>query len=562
MSRKGETGFVSVVLLLCTLSSSSAERLYEYEVTVGPGESYDFSTINAAIEYVNDNRSSPDDLACIWVYPGTYEEQLNDPYKLTAPPPPDGDGQEHWFNLGCNSLPVNCDLRKPTSGSEEVKIIHSSPPTQYGISYQRHIGRYGVDCKGNNVLEGLTVENWFGSAHPGHYVQTSVGMNGYGEIRDCILLTGHGPAINGSAAGLVVSGCTVAKCYYYPCIIVRGPFSISDCVLTPTWSWVGQLPSGISAAASGTIERVIINGRSQSAAGSNNDYGFVGIRLTLQANDYVEILDSEINLEMRTKYDTNPDHHPQASHLRACGILSGLPWTDWPGGGGSYPGNAVVRDCTINVIGTEDDNGTPEEDDDGADIMVDGVCVRGGGTVEVLGCSRINTKRVPAGEQTVGYEYLLNNENGTLKANRATVLFNPNGIDPPDDYDPSYINGNITELWQLDGAFCVKNALGESVAWFDRCGNLILTGELTWGQLIGNAPENSFIIQDDSGDIVGYFDNQGNLFIEGNWQKMCASCEPTSNAFIIRNKSDKNVSYINFVGNLCLTGELRENIQP
>jgi hypothetical protein len=162
----------------------------------------------------------------------------------------------------------------------------------------------------------------------------------------------------------------------------------------------------------------------------------------------------------------------------------------------------------------------------------------------------------------VGYEYLLNNENGALKANRATVLFNPNGDDEPQDYDTQYVHGQITEQWNWDRAFCVKNALGEPVAWLDRCGTLILTSGLTWGQPIGTAPANSFIIQNASGDTVGYFDNQGNLFIEGNWQKLCATCDPAVNAFIIQNTSDKNVSYIDFGGNLCLTGELRQNIQP
>jgi hypothetical protein len=354
----------TVVVLLFTANLGLGERVYEYEVTVGNGPGYDHDTINAAIVDVNENRSSDDALACIWVYPGEYEEQLRDPYKYTAPPPPDGDGQEHWFNLGCNSLPVNCDLRKPESELEEVKIIHSSPPTQYGIDYWWHISKYGVDCKGNNVLEGLTVENWFGSQHPGHYVQASVGFNGYGELRNCVISNGHAPGVQGlTTEEMIVSGCTIST-YFGACIDALGTFTISDCELHPrAMSYLIELPTGILAYGSGTIERVTITANCTSsyhAAGA----GLFGIRLALPQNKEVTISDVKINLQLTSKYNQS-----ETAALRVCGILSG---SMWYGPSNQYPGYAVVRDCTIDVKGIE---GTYPEGC-GADIMVDGVCTR------------------------------------------------------------------------------------------------------------------------------------------------------------------------------------------
>jgi len=40
------------------LNLSWAERVYQYEVTVGPGGSYDFNTINAAIVDIDNNRAA------------------------------------------------------------------------------------------------------------------------------------------------------------------------------------------------------------------------------------------------------------------------------------------------------------------------------------------------------------------------------------------------------------------------------------------------------------------------------------------------------------------------
>ena len=527
---------LTVLPLLLIAELVLGERVYEYEVTVGKSVGYDHNTINAAIIDVEENRSSENALACIWVYPGTYEEQLHDPYKIVY------QQQEYWFNEGYRNLPVNCDLQKPESETGEVKIIH----TGYAFPAEHyHIGYAGVNCEGNNMLKNLTIQNPAGiQYHP----QMSVSFNGYGELRNCVISNRHAPSVQG-LEDMIVSGCNIST-YFGPCVSASSTFSISDCELHPkAMNYNIQLPAGICASGNGTIERVIITATCE----SSYEYvgaGVFGIRLYLPQGKEVTISNVEINLQLTSKY--NPS---ETAALHVCGILSGSPWF---GPTNQYPGRAVVRDCKINVNGIEGVYGQNY----GADIMVDGVCVRGGGTVEVLDCSRIKTNRIPAGEQTVGYEYLLNNENGTLRTNRATVLFNPHGDNPPDDYDLEDVNGVIIQLWNWDRAFSIKNAQGDAVAWFDRCGTLILTGELTPGQPIGSAPANSYIIQNAGGDIVGYFDNQGNLFIEGNWQKMWPSCNPAVNAFIIRDKSDKNVSYINFGGNLCLTGELRENVQP
>jgi hypothetical protein len=63
MSGKGKSAFAAAVFLLITLNSSWLESTYEYEVTVGPGGSYDFNTINAAIVDIDNNRPAGESFA-------------------------------------------------------------------------------------------------------------------------------------------------------------------------------------------------------------------------------------------------------------------------------------------------------------------------------------------------------------------------------------------------------------------------------------------------------------------------------------------------------------------
>ncbi|MHC4635692.1 MAG: hypothetical protein ACYSYU_10875, partial [Planctomycetota bacterium] len=60
---------------------------------------------------------------------------------------------------------------------------------------------------------------------------------------------------------------------------------------------------------------------------------------------------------------------------------------------------------------------------------------QGGGTVEVLGKTKITTSRTTANYGEEGYEYSLNNQNGILAVDLETV-----------DYDDKLTNGIISEL--------------------------------------------------------------------------------------------------------------------
>ena len=65
--------------------------------------------------------------------------------------------------------------------------------------------------------------------------------------------------------------------------------------------------------------------------------------------------------------------------------------------------------------------------------MVEGVCVRGAGSIEITGDTTIVTNRTAVGKDDAGYEYSLNNENGVLAVDSKTVT-----------YDDTITNGTIT----------------------------------------------------------------------------------------------------------------------
>ena len=215
-----------------------------------------------------------------------------------------------------------------------------------------------------------------------------------------------------------MSGCTISS-YFGACVVFGNSATtdstfatISDCTITPRWYPPFETPTAIKACGPGRIERVNVRACSgcPDGYGQIQEWGVFGIVTQLQNSEHVEIADCDIDLDLTTQYVAR-----KTAALRVCGILSGRFW-NVEQGGGDFPGKAVVRDCTIDVTGIEEDG--PGEND-GADIMVDGVCVRGGGTVEVYGCSSITTSWTPAGSTGEGYEYLLNEENGTLGASFA-----------------------------------------------------------------------------------------------------------------------------------------------
>ena len=69
-----------LVLAIIALKADVAytQRTYSYTCTVGNGK--DFTTINDGIEAIAKNELSEEKLGCIYVYPGTYVEQINSFY--------------------------------------------------------------------------------------------------------------------------------------------------------------------------------------------------------------------------------------------------------------------------------------------------------------------------------------------------------------------------------------------------------------------------------------------------------------------------------------------------
>lgn len=167
------------------------------------------------------------------------------------------------------------------------------------------------------------------------------------------------------------------------------------------------MPTGILASGPGSISDVRISSTVESSY-IYDGAGLFGIVIKTTADKTVSISNTTINLQLTTKY--NPK---ETAVLRVCGIMNGSCWfepTD------NFKGYTIVRDCAINVTGIE---GT-----DGAAIMVDGINVRGGGKIDVLGKTVITTSRKAGDFSKKGYEYSLNNENGIISVDADNVSFN------------------------------------------------------------------------------------------------------------------------------------------
>ena len=134
-----------------------------------------------------------------------------------------------------------------------------------------------------------------------------------------------------------------------------------------------------------------------------------------------------MNLTLTTLY--HKDRPDETATWELFGVVSGgrnpTPTT-------SYPGHVTIEDCQIDVNGIEDSS---DPNGDGRGIMVAGVCIQGGGSVDVIGQTQITTSRTPAGYEEDGYEYSLNNQNGTLRVDPKTV-----------DYDNRLTNGVIGKI--------------------------------------------------------------------------------------------------------------------
>jgi hypothetical protein len=386
----------------------SETRTYAYIITVGAAfssESYDYYTINDAISAMANNELDECHLGCIQVYPGTYAEQLND------------------FYSGGHNLPAYCDLIGMGDKPEDVVIQHkrrsSDDPNFTNIASEIYAD--GVSCDGDNIVENLKIHNVGAN-------QNSIRFSGIGTLKNCIIYSDH-DAVS-SLKHVVVSGCTISG-MYRPCIHAYSTFEISDCVILPrTRSWGGQHPAAIKAIRSGTVDNVIIE-----ADIASSDYEphydtpwLAGIIVQLSnAQDTVRITNTTMNLTLTTLY--HDDRPSETANWELFGVVSGgrnpVPNT-------LYPGRTIVENCQINLTGIEDGS---NPNGDGRAIMVAGVCVQGGGVAEVLGDTRITTSRTAASYEEEGYEYSLNNQNGTLTVDSKTV-----------DYDDKQTNGTISKL--------------------------------------------------------------------------------------------------------------------
>ena len=393
-----------------------AQREYEHILTAGmdpedpdydPDTNYD--TINGAVVAMNQKQPplGPDTLGCIRVYPGIYEEHLNDLYA------PDG-----------HNLPAHCDLIGMADDPCDVVIQHAR---DWDDTERHQIGWHGIHANGDNIISNLNVYN-----HEQHGLkvfsqQDSVWLEQDSQMNNCIVVSEH-RAIQGHGEKLVITNCTVYSRHLF-CIRADSTFSISDCNLYPRgYTPVIETPTGIVACGSGTIKNVKILATLSDATYREDDGALIGIQLLgRDEQEHVSISHTQIDLELTSEY------LEYAQPLRVCGIVSGLIYGS---SGPEYKGRATVRNCTIDVTGIEEGWDTPETDDDGAPTSVDEIFIRRGGTMAVHD-TNITTSRTAAGNGVGGHHYVLNNENGTLYVDFDSVTLDPD--------DPEYMNGTITE---------------------------------------------------------------------------------------------------------------------
>jgi hypothetical protein len=503
-------------VMLAAMNTGWGARSYTYTVTVGKDpNTYDYTTINAAIDAMNAKNPPLDEetLGKIEIYDGTYEEQLNDYYE---------DG---------NNVPAHCDLIGMGNDIDDVVIEHKSISS--GSTDTPHPG---VMCNGDNVISNLKIYNDY---------STGIGVNtlrflGDGELIDCIVDSSH-VAVDGHE-NLTVDNCTIYS-RFTACISAYEAFEISDSNLYPRggYSFI-EMPTGIVAKGSGTIDNVTISG-DITYRGTFYMYPMAnvfGIYLLLDDEESVKVSDTDITLRLISDCNETP---PLLHGFRTSG------------------GHVEIKDCTIDVNGVETTGDDPNDpNDDGSGISVDGILLGGMGaerTIYVYGNTSVTTNRTAASNVEEGHEYLLNNTKGTLAVDFNTVTFDPNGDGDPNCYDPNYVNGHIEEIL---GSYYVKDNSGTAVAWFDNYGNLFLTGTLTSGGTC-TAPSDSFIIADANDDTVAYIDDEGDMCIEGSSSTSCQSCTPPDGSFIIRSFYGEDVGYIDSDGNLCLTGGLYDEYE-
>ncbi|MFC1783548.1 right-handed parallel beta-helix repeat-containing protein [Planctomycetota bacterium] len=381
---------------------------YSYIITVGKSLSasseYDFNTINDAIVAMSSHTLDADHRGCIHIYPGTYIEQLND------------------FYPNSNNLPAYCDLIGMGAAPKDVIIQHQrrgpTDPDFAGIGPE--IYAYGIKAQGDNLISNLSIHNV-------GFNQNSLVFNWGGTLDNCLIDSQHDAV---TAFGhLTLSGGTIQG-KFRPCVQAFGSFEISNCTIIPdTRDWGGEHPAGIKVTKSGTIDNVTIR-----ADIASSDYEphydtpwLAGvITQLLNPDDTVTITNSTMDLTLTTLY--HDDRPAETAAWELFGVVSGgrnpTPTT-------KFPGTTVIDNCRITLNGVED---TSNPNGDGRGIMVAGLCLQGGGEIEILGKTTISTSRTTAGFAKDGYEYSLNNQNGILSVESDTVK-----------YDTTKTNGTITK---------------------------------------------------------------------------------------------------------------------
>ena len=369
-------------------SGGGSTRTYYYTLTVGKNaKEYDYTTITDAVAAMKKNNLDDSHFGLIEVYDGTYVESIGGPVF---------EDDKLW-------LPKYCDLKGMGEKPEDVLI-------QYPLDSL--INPYIIAAKGDNIISNLKVYSNLGTKNGVYLVED-------GQLIGCIVETIHQSVLGGT--GLVVADSTI-KSMFGSCIQASDTFSITGCNLYPRgYSSNVEVPKGILAMGSGDINNVTIS----STITSSYEYegaGLTGIHLKHNASEVVNIANVNITLTLSSVYNSQ-----QTAALRVCGIMNGRVWSS---PNTYYSGQAFVRDCYVSVSGIET---IDEQKRAGADIMVDGVCIRGGGSIEIAGDTTIVTNRTAVGKDDVGYEYSLNNENGVLAVDSKTVT-----------YDDTITNGTIT----------------------------------------------------------------------------------------------------------------------
>jgi len=360
-----------LVLLFTAVASihGSARGEYAYVLTVGKdAKKYNHTSIGEAVSAMKQNNPNVNRRGVIRVYTGIYSECIGG--KLY------GDDTK-W-------LPTYCDLVGMGTKIDDVTIQH---PSGTGVNAFTVIGA------GNNQISHLKIYTNLG-ARNGIYLFDHSGLT------DCIVDTIH-ISVEG-AENLTVSNCTI-KSMFGSCIRAGENLSVFNCTLIPRGrSWSMETPMGIWAWGSATIDNVTISSTVTSSYW-HEGAGLVGIMVKAGIGKVVTISNTNIDLQLTSKFNAK-----ETGALRVCGVMNGSEWFEPRN---SYQARTTIIDSHINVRGIE---GSLDARGDGAGIMVDGVCVRGGGTIEILGKTIIETSRTTARHAQDGYEHPLHNENGEL----------------------------------------------------------------------------------------------------------------------------------------------------